>query len=73
MLSFTSSLSKDTDGIAIFVNEKYSYRDNKSILSKNATQKINSFLSVLKAKKETVSPFFTPIFESALANFTHLL
>ena len=51
MLSFTSSLSQDTDGIAIFVNEKYSYRDNKSILSKNATQKINSFLSVLKAKK----------------------
>jgi len=51
MLSFTSSLSQDTDGIAIFVNEKYGYRDNKGILSKNAVQKINSFLSVLKAKK----------------------
>ena len=51
MLSFTSSLSKDADGFAIFVNEKYGYRENRDILSKNATQKINSFLSVLKAKK----------------------
>ena len=51
MLSFTSSLSKDTDGIAIFVDEKYGYRDNKNILPKNVVQKINSFLSVLKAKK----------------------
>ena len=51
MLSFTSSLSKDADGFAIFVNEKYGYRENKDILSKNAIQKINSFLSTLKAKK----------------------
>ena len=52
MLSFISSLSPDSDGIAVFVNEKYQYKDKKGILSKNLTQKINSFLSVIKDKKE---------------------
>jgi len=52
MPSFISSLSPDSDGIAVFVNEKYQYKDKKGILSKNLTQKINSFLSVIKDKKE---------------------
>jgi len=51
MLSFASSFSPDTGGLVIFVNEKYGYKDNKGILSKNDVQKINSFLSVLKTKK----------------------
>ena len=51
MLSFTSSLSPDSDAFAIFVTEKYNYKDKKDILSSDAVQKINSFLSVLKVKK----------------------
>ena len=52
MASFTSSLSRNSDGLAIFVNEKYSYKDKKGVLSKNLVQKINSFLKVLKNKKK---------------------
>ena len=52
MASFISSLSPDSDGIAVFVNEKYQYKDKKGILPKNLTQKIDSFLSVFKAKKD---------------------
>ena len=52
MVSFTSSLSPDSDALAIFVNEKYSFKDKKGILSKSVVQKINSFLSVSKVKKK---------------------
>ena len=52
MASFISSLSPDSDALAIFVNEKYSYKDKKGVLSKNQIQKINSFLGVLKGKKK---------------------
>ncbi len=52
MASFTSSLSPDSDGLAIFVNEKYEYRDKKGILSKQLVQKINSFIKKLKARKQ---------------------
>ncbi len=51
MLSFTSSLSPGVEGFAIFVNEKYGFRDKKGVLPKNVVQKINSFLSSLKVKK----------------------
>ena len=51
MADFTSSLSQDSDAFAIFINEKYSYKDKKGILSKNSVQKINSFLGELKKKK----------------------
>ena len=51
MASFTSSLSPDSDAFAIFVNEKYDYKDKKAVLSKSLVQKINSFLGVLKVKK----------------------
>ena len=52
MASFISSLSPDSDALAIFVNEKYEYKDKRGILSKNFIQKINSFLRVLKAKNQ---------------------
>ena len=52
MLSFTGSLSPDYDAFAIFVTEKYQYRETKGILSDSVLQKINSFLNVTKAKKK---------------------
>ena len=52
MLSFTSSLSPDCEAFAIFVTEKYDYKDKKNILSNNEVKKINSFLDVLKVKKQ---------------------
>ena len=52
MLSFTSRLSSECNAFAIFVTEKYSYKDPKNILPNNIVQKINSYLGVLKAKKK---------------------
>ena len=52
MLSFTSSLSPDYEAFAIFVTDKYDYKDEKDILSNNEVKKINSFLDVLKVKKK---------------------
>ena len=52
MLSFTSSLSANSDAFAIFVTEKYEYKDKKDILSADTVKKINSFVSVLKVKKK---------------------
>ncbi len=51
MLSFTSSLSPNSEAFAIFVTEKYDYNNRRDVLPKNTVQKINSFLSVLKIKK----------------------
>ena len=44
MLSFTSRLSPDSEGFAIFVNEKYDYKNEQNVLSDSTVQKINSFL-----------------------------
>ena len=52
MLSFTGSLSLNSDAFAIFVTEKYVYKDKKGILPADTIKKINSFIGVLKAKKE---------------------
>ena len=52
MLSFTSSLSPNSEAFAIFVTEKYVYNNKRDILPKNTVQKINSFLGVLKIKKK---------------------
>ena len=52
MLSFTSSLSPDSEAFVIFVTEKYDYKDKRNILSNNLVQKIDSFLGLLKAKKK---------------------
>ena len=59
MLSFTSSLSLSSDAFAIFVTEKYDYKDKKDILPANTAKKINSFISVLriKKKKEDINSF----------------
>ena len=52
MASFTSSLSPSSDAVALFVDEKYDYKDKKSVLPKDLVKKINSFISVLKNKKD---------------------
>ena len=46
MASFISSLSPDSDALAIFVNEKLQYKDKKGVLSKDYIKKINSFIAV---------------------------
>ncbi len=51
MLSFASSLSPDSEAFAIFVNDKFHFKDNKSILPKEVSKKINSYLGILKDKK----------------------
>tara|TARA_B100000686_G_scaffold348198_1_gene438653 strand:- start:465 stop:1940 length:1476 start_codon:yes stop_codon:yes gene_type:complete len=52
MLSFTGRLSPDCEAFAIFVSDKYLYKDKKGILSDELVKKINSFLDVLKVKKD---------------------
>ena len=54
MLSFAGNLSSDSEAFAIFVSEKYDYKDKKDILSKDTIQKINSFLNLLKVRKITL-------------------
>ena len=51
MLSFASSLGSDSEAFAIFVNEKFDFKDRKNLLSKETSKKINSYLSALKYKK----------------------
>ena len=51
MVSFTSSLSPDSEAFAIFVNDKFHFKDRKNILSKEASNKIKSYLETLKHKK----------------------
>ena len=51
MLSFASSLSPDSEAFAIFVNDRFHFRDKKNVLSKEAIKKIDSYLSILKDKK----------------------
>ena len=51
MLSFTSSLSPDSDAFAIFINDKFHFKDRKNVLSKEVSKKINSYLGTLKSKK----------------------
>jgi leucyl aminopeptidase len=51
MLSFASSLSGDREAFALFVNDRFHYRDKDSLLSKDEAEKVNSFLKVLRTKK----------------------
>ena len=51
MLSFASSLSSDNEAFAIFVNDKFYFKDRKNILSKEVSEKINSYLGTLRDKK----------------------
>ena len=59
MLSFISSLSPNSEAFAILVNEKYAYKNTKSILPNDVVKKIDSFVSLLKEKKtkEDISSF----------------
>jgi len=59
MLSFTSSLSPNSKAFAIFVSEKYGYKNNKNAIPNNTVKKINSFISIQKEKKkkEDISSF----------------
>jgi len=50
MLSFTPGLSPNNDAFALFVSEKYDYKDTKGIFSRDEKKKIDSFLKSLKAK-----------------------
>ena len=52
MLNFASSLSSDSEGLAIFVNEKYGYKDKNNVFSEEETKKINLFLTSLKSKND---------------------
>ena len=51
MLSFASSLSPDNEAFAIFVNDNFHFKDRKNLLAKEASKKINSYLSTLRDKK----------------------
>ena len=52
MTSFTSSLSLNSDAIAIFVDEKYRYKDKKKFYQKILLKKIDSFLAIKRNKKK---------------------
>ena len=52
MLSFTSSLSSDSEALVIFANEKYAYKDKKGVLPKSISQRVNSHLANFKKKNE---------------------
>jgi hypothetical protein len=52
MLSFLPSLSKNSDAFALFVTEKYEYKDSKGVLSKDIKKKIDLFLKLLKSKHQ---------------------
>jgi len=57
MLSFAASLRPDSEAFAIFVTEKYEYKN--TVITKNVAQKIDSFIKVLKVrnKEEEISCF----------------
>ena len=52
MLSFASGLSPNSDAFAVFVTEKYEYRDENNFLPKDVAHKVNLFLKSLKAKNK---------------------
>ena len=52
MLSFTRSLSPNSEAFVVFVTEKYGYNNKKGILSDSTVKKINYYLGTLKAKKK---------------------
>jgi len=51
MVSFASSLSPDSEAFAIFVNDKFHFKDRKNVLSEEISKKINSYLQNLKDRK----------------------
>ena len=63
MLSFTSKLSPDAEALAIFVNDKYVYKDRIHILPDAMVQQIDSFIGVLRARKRKDDISFLDISE----------
>jgi hypothetical protein len=57
MLSFAASLRPDSEAFAIFVTEKYEYKNTE--ITKNVAQKIDSFIKIQKVrnKEEEISSF----------------
>ena len=51
MLRFTSSLNPDSEAFAIFVTEKYDYKDKLDIFAGDVLKKIKSNLITLKIQK----------------------
>ena len=59
MISFAGSFRPDSEAFAIFVTEKYEYKDKKGILPQDTVQKINLYLRTLRQKsKEEEINFF---------------
>jgi|TARA_B110000438_G_scaffold291974_1_gene329654 leucyl aminopeptidase len=52
MLSFFTSLSTNSNAFALFVSEKYDYKDPKGVLSKDIRKKVDLFLKLLKSNKQ---------------------
>ena len=52
MLSFASTLSRNSEALVVFVTEKYDYKDKNRILSKDLVQKIDLFIQTLKLKNK---------------------
>ena len=50
MLSFARSLRPDSEAFAIFVTEKYEYKDKNGILPQDTVQKIHLYLRTLRQK-----------------------
>ena len=48
MFRFTSSLNPDSEAFAIFVTEKYDYKDKLDIFAGDLLKKIKSNLNTLK-------------------------
>ena len=57
MLSFSASLSQNSNAFALFVNEKYEYKDSKGVLSKDIKKRVDLFIKSLKSKnqKDTIN------------------
>ena len=56
MLSFTSSLSPDCEAFAIFVTEKYDYKDKKDVrrFVKQKLESANWFVDAVEQRKMTI-------------------
>ena len=52
MLSFSTNLSPNNTAFALFVNEKYDYKDSKGILSEDVRKKVDLFIKSLRKKNQ---------------------
>jgi len=52
MLSFTSSLGPEIESFVVFINENHEYRKKNGIIPSTVTQKIDSYIKVLKTKRK---------------------